>query len=178
MVEWLRQKEAPVDDRLKKKDLYDVVKQHKVNFRPVYKVDSYLQSHGHHVVRLPPHHCELNPIELVWSDVKRFVASKNTTFKKEDVRQLIDEGFEQVTAGKWANYCRHVADLEEKWRQRDNITPCCSTRRRRPARLGLIRLGQRLGDARRMKRNLNQTPSATLPHPPPPHTPAFCRWGF
>ena len=44
-------------------------------------------------------------------------------FKKEDVRQLIDEGFEQVTACKWANYCRHVVDLENKWHQRDNITP-------------------------------------------------------
>ncbi|KAJ4441671.1 hypothetical protein ANN_11529, partial [Periplaneta americana] len=34
-------------------------------------------SYGHVVLRLPPYHCILNPIEMIWSEVKRKVASKN-----------------------------------------------------------------------------------------------------
>ena len=29
---------------------------------------------GHKVIRLPPYHCELNPIELAWAAEKNFAA--------------------------------------------------------------------------------------------------------
>ena len=34
---------------------------------PKYAVDEMAKASGHEVVRLPPYHCELNPIELAWS---------------------------------------------------------------------------------------------------------------
>ncbi|KAH7949749.1 hypothetical protein HPB49_014976 [Dermacentor silvarum] len=33
------------------------------------RVDVVAKAAGHDVVRLPPHHCELKPIELIWSQV-------------------------------------------------------------------------------------------------------------
>ena len=32
---------------------------------PRYKVDDLIRDHGHEVLRLPPYHCDLNPIERI-----------------------------------------------------------------------------------------------------------------
>ena len=40
----------------------------------VYKTDKIANLHGHEVIRIPVRHCELNPIELIWVQVKGFVA--------------------------------------------------------------------------------------------------------
>lgn len=37
-------------------------------------VDELAAKHGITILRLPPYHCELNPIELVWAQVKGHVA--------------------------------------------------------------------------------------------------------
>lgn len=65
------------------------------------------------VLRLPPYHCELNPIELIWAQVKGYVAARHTTFKLQEVRRLLNESFEHVTAEKWADCVRHVIVTEE-----------------------------------------------------------------
>jgi hypothetical protein len=47
----------------------------------VYKTDKIANLHGHEVIRTLVRHCELNPIELIWAQVKGFVAQ----FKYEDI---------------------------------------------------------------------------------------------
>ncbi|CAH0720741.1 unnamed protein product, partial [Brenthis ino] len=44
---------------------------------PVYSVDAILTGLGHKILRLPPYHCDLNPIEMVWASMKRKVAEIN-----------------------------------------------------------------------------------------------------
>ncbi|XP_063911961.1 uncharacterized protein LOC135128812 [Zophobas morio] len=39
-----------------------------------YVVDDIAEASGHKVLRLPPYHCEFNPIELIWAQTKNFVA--------------------------------------------------------------------------------------------------------
>jgi hypothetical protein len=39
----------------------------------VYKTDTIANLHGHEVLRTPVRHYELNPIELIWAQVKGFV---------------------------------------------------------------------------------------------------------
>ena len=53
----------------------------------VYKTDKIANLHGHEVIRTPVRHCELNPIELIWAQVKGFVAKNNTTFRLKDVKR-------------------------------------------------------------------------------------------
>ena len=67
-----------------------------------------LQEHGHQVLRLPPYHCDLNPIELIWVDLNQYVASNKSTFKSSDVRQQIKGGFSQMDKAKWEKICQHV----------------------------------------------------------------------
>ena len=53
---------------------------------------------GHEVVRLPPHHCELNHIELAWSQGKRYIKENNHLFTQSAVKELTCKGFDQVTS--------------------------------------------------------------------------------
>ncbi|CAH3893581.1 unnamed protein product [Pieris brassicae] len=70
---------------------------------------------GVEVLGLPPYHCELNPIELVWADVKGCVARNNTTFKMVDEKKLLQEGLNSITIEKWQNCISHVIKEELKF---------------------------------------------------------------
>lgn len=83
-------------------------------------VDELAKAVGVEVLRLPPYHCELNPIELVWADVKGYVARKNTTFKMADVKKLLQEALGNISAEKWQNCISHVIKEESKLDRLDN----------------------------------------------------------
>lgn len=67
------------------------------------------------VLRLPPYHCELNPIELVWSMVKGYIKANNTTFKPEDVKHLLHKGLDRVKKEDWISFINHVKEEEVKF---------------------------------------------------------------
>lgn len=46
-----------------------------------YATDTYAREKNIEVLRLPPYHCKLNPIEMIWGQVKGYVAGENKTFK-------------------------------------------------------------------------------------------------
>lgn len=54
-----------------------------------YRIDSAAETAGCIGLRLPPCHCELNPIDLIWAQIKRGVKTRNGTFKPEDVEVLL-----------------------------------------------------------------------------------------
>ena len=92
-----------------------------------YRIDELASVAGHTVLRLPPYHCELNPIELVWAQVKHHVAVRNTNFKSAYMQQLIEEGFNSVSIENWRNYVSHVKTVEsDMWKAdewQDDIDP-------------------------------------------------------
>ena len=64
---------------------------------------------GHEVVHLPPYHCELNPIELAWSQVKRYIKENNQLFTLTAVKVLTYRGIDQVGPANWMNtYSEHL----------------------------------------------------------------------
>ncbi|XP_049269938.1 uncharacterized protein LOC125757812 [Rhipicephalus sanguineus] len=117
---WLISKNIPFSDDQLKSELLQLVEQNKHLFL-AYQVDKLASAAGHEVVRLPPYHCELNPIELVWSQVKGYVASRNTDFKIESVEKLLQEGIASVTQQNWLHDCTHVMRLEDEAWERDGI---------------------------------------------------------
>jgi transposase len=40
-----------------------------------FKIDEFIEEHGHKVLCLPPYHCYFNPTECVWSQAKRYYNS-------------------------------------------------------------------------------------------------------
>jgi transposase len=75
------------NNKAKKPELYGIVKLNKGP--PIYKVDEFLKRKGHEVLRLSPYHWELNPIELIWGDLKGFVGRGNSTIKRDQIRLMI-----------------------------------------------------------------------------------------
>jgi hypothetical protein len=49
------------------------------------------------VVRLPPYYCHYNPTEVIWAQVKGYVAEKGMTFKIADTKKLMHEAIDRVT---------------------------------------------------------------------------------
>jgi transposase len=70
-----------------KAELYHLIKMHKPQYE-TFALDCFLADHGPTVIRLPPCHPDLNPIEKIWRIVKTRIAAKNVTFKLRDVQQL------------------------------------------------------------------------------------------
>lgn len=80
-----------------------------------YVVDEIVQQQHKVVLRLPPYHCELNPIELAWSVAKNHVKLNNKSFKLLDVKNLLIKDVEKVGAGMWKNFIGHINKEEEKF---------------------------------------------------------------
>ncbi|XP_073962915.1 uncharacterized protein [Choristoneura fumiferana] len=73
--EWLCSKNIPFEESFTKAELLGLINENKP--LPVYKTEELLNENGHEVLKLPPYHCDLNPIEMIWSLAKRRVASRN-----------------------------------------------------------------------------------------------------
>lgn len=79
LINWLAKNKIPHDSKMTKPELYTLIKAHRPP--PNFLLDDLLEEHGHKVLRLPPYHPELNPIEKIWATVKNWVGQHNTTFK-------------------------------------------------------------------------------------------------
>ena len=104
---YLTQHSIPFSAPDTKKVLYEKIKQKKTPV--IYKTDNIAHLHGHEVLRTPVRHCELNPIELIWAQVKGFVAKNNTTFRLKDVKEFTYAAFGKITKDVWAKLKKNTA---------------------------------------------------------------------
>jgi len=86
IIQWLATKGVEADHSFLKAELLEKVES--LNLPMVYVVDDITKSSGQHVLRLPPYHCALNAIELIWADIKGFVTRYNSTFKFDDMKEF------------------------------------------------------------------------------------------
>ncbi|XP_054260045.1 uncharacterized protein LOC128984729 [Macrosteles quadrilineatus] len=114
MTKWLSEHNISYDPTMLKPQLYKLILQHKHRYVK-YVLDDILEREGHSVLRLPPYHPDLNPIEMIWADVKNYVASHNTTFKLCDVKKLCEEKFSSISQQDWECKCRHVKNVENEY---------------------------------------------------------------
>ncbi|XP_072389346.1 uncharacterized protein [Diabrotica undecimpunctata] len=110
--EWLRKKTIPFRDDMLGAELYTLAKfyqpHHKSN-----ELDKLLEENRHSVLRLPPYHHELNPIELVWASIKNYVAQRNVSFNFKDVEILCDQFFETFSEDEWKSRCENAKHAEQ-----------------------------------------------------------------
>ena len=113
MQDWLTRHGIEFPERALKRELLSLVRLS--NIKPKYVIDEMAKASGHEVVRIPPYHCELNPIELCWSQVKGYIKEHNTDFKLSSVKQLTYDGFKKVGPAEWKRNVKHVKSKAEEF---------------------------------------------------------------
>ncbi|KAJ8915262.1 hypothetical protein NQ315_014769 [Exocentrus adspersus] len=120
MKAWLQSKNIGYEENMVRSQLLHLIRQNKHKYN-LYITDEMAKKENKVVLRLPPYHCELNPIEMIWAQVKNEVAGKNKTFKLKDVKELLIEALNNVTKVNWQKCVEHVIKEEEKMSTLDGI---------------------------------------------------------
>jgi len=124
IIQWLTIRGKIIDQRMVKDRLLEEAQEFRTDCNK-YVIDELAKENNKIVLRLPPYHCELNPIELAWSCVKQYVKMNNTTYKLPDVKQLLIEGVERVSPDMWKNFISHVIKEEEKFARSTSSPMTC-----------------------------------------------------
>ncbi|GBO19984.1 hypothetical protein AVEN_222850-1 [Araneus ventricosus] len=90
ILAWLLNKNIPHNATKTRPELLNIGNEHKEKYRG-YELDQIAYQMGHEVVRIHLYHCQYNPIELIWAQVKGQIIYRNKTFKIKDVRKFLDE---------------------------------------------------------------------------------------
>ena len=119
IVQWLTENSINHDPSKTKRELLNAAKEHK--YLEVYEIDKLARDNGHEVLRLPPYHCEFNPIELIWAKIKNEVKKKNSNDKQtlKNVEEKTKCAINKVTAEDWKACIRHTRQVEEQYRRKD-----------------------------------------------------------
>ena len=117
--EWLSRSNVPFTNTMLRPELLQLAKAHK--HTKSFHIDKYLKSQGHVALRLPPYHPQLNPIELVWAEIKRLVALRNTTFKLKDIEILTREAISSIDKEFWNKCENHVHKIEEDYWKKEGL---------------------------------------------------------
>jgi transposase len=79
------------------------------NFKKKFVVDELAHERGFRVLRLPPYHCVLNPIEIAWSQAKYWTRKLNATPGiNESVVETLTKVFDDITPAYWKKIVDHV----------------------------------------------------------------------
>ncbi len=108
--DWLEQNKIYCRDDCLKAELVEILK--KITPEPIYAVDEIAASYGHKVLRTPPYHPELQPIETCWGVAKNHVA-RNCDFTVKNLIKQLDCGFNKVTAKTCAKIIAKVRKVED-----------------------------------------------------------------
>nr|CAH7720764.1 unnamed protein product [Callosobruchus chinensis] len=100
MKKRLRQRNIPLSEEILKAELYSLIKIYKPRYK-TYEIDKIITEAGHSVLRLPPYHPDLNPIELVWASLKQYAAERNVDFNFKHVDKYCDEFFSTLLKEDW-----------------------------------------------------------------------------
>ena len=79
-------------------------------------VQNYIEKRGHKAFFFPKFHCELNPIERVWGQSKRYCRTY-TNFTLVKLRQILNPALDSVTTDLIRKYFRKARDYEKAYRE-------------------------------------------------------------
>lgn len=85
---------------------------------PEFKLDRLATSKGITILRTPPYHPELQPIEICWAVVKNHVAN-NCDFTMKGLRETLPEAFRKVTAETVQKVMEKVVKQEDQYWHED-----------------------------------------------------------
>lgn len=113
---WLHKNKIPVSDDSLKAELVEVLNKYAPS--PTYAIDEIAKQQDHEILRTPPYHPELQPIETCWGVVKNEVA-RNCDFTMSNLMAQIESAFKKVTAKTCTGLMKKVRANEDDFWKRD-----------------------------------------------------------
>ena len=112
---WLEANNIPCRDDCLKVELVELL--NKLAPPPTYVIDEIVAQWGHEVVRTPPYHPELQPIETCWGVLKNEVA-RHGDFTMDNLQLQLERAFEKITAETCQSIIKKVRSIEDRyWRE-------------------------------------------------------------
>jgi hypothetical protein len=90
----------------------------KVAPAPTYALDALASAQGHAILRTPPSHPALQPIETGWAVVKNQIARKSK-FTMAHLLEQLDDAFDRVTEETCTGLIKTVREVEDKYGRED-----------------------------------------------------------
>ncbi len=115
---WLMDNQIPCEKDCLKAELVTILK--KIVPLPIYEVDEIARRYGHEMVRTPPYHPELQPIEVCWGVVKNHIA-RNCNFTLSNLKLQLEEGFTKVTPSVCAKIIEKIKAKEDQFWKEDRL---------------------------------------------------------
>lgn len=112
---WLEQNNIPLSEDCLKVEMIEVL--NKIVPSPTYILDEIAAEHGHEVLRTPPYHPELQPIETCWAVAKNQIA-RNCDFTMANLVAQLEDAFNAVTAETCSGLIKKIREVEDKfWKE-------------------------------------------------------------
>ncbi|XP_046391551.1 uncharacterized protein LOC124159685 [Ischnura elegans] len=116
---WLKTNNIPFSLDMRKPQLLQLAKSRDV--QKIFVIDELLRESGHEVIRLPPYHPDLNPIEMVWGDLKEQVRHNLEATSLDKKAELFKKICSEYSTEKWTKVCAHVKKIEEEYWKTDAL---------------------------------------------------------
>jgi transposase len=109
---WLTRNSHPWREDMLKSELMELC----TRFAPVpeYQLDILAAEHKMSILRTPPYHPELQPIETCWAVVKNYMAD-NCDFTMKGLRERLPKGFAKVTSRTCQKIITEVVEQEDNY---------------------------------------------------------------
>ena len=114
--DWLELNKIPCNPDCLKAELVEIL--NKIAPEPTYVIDEIAQEHGHEIIRTPPYHPELQPIEICWGVLKNEVA-RNCNFTMKNLEIQLEKAFEKVTKETCLKVIKKIRHIEDKFWEED-----------------------------------------------------------
>jgi len=109
---WLEQNNIPLSDDCLKVEMVEVL--NKIAPSPTYIFDEIAAKYGHEILRTPPYHPELQPIEICWGVVKNQIA-RNCDFTMANLMAQLEDALSSVTAKTCSGLIKKVRKVEDRF---------------------------------------------------------------
>jgi len=113
---WLEANGFPFSEDCLKAEMIDAL--NKLAPTPTYAIDEIAQKQGHKILRTPPYHPELHPIETCWAVVKNDIARK-CDFTMANLMTQVEQSFDKVTTKTCVGLIKKIRKVEDAFWEED-----------------------------------------------------------
>ena len=113
---WLTRNGHAWYENMLKSELYEIC--NRFASQPEFRLDRLAAAKGITILRTPPYHPELQPIECCWAVVKNYMAD-NCDFTMDGMRKRLPEAIAKVTANTCCKIMEKIIEQEDKYWEED-----------------------------------------------------------